>query len=438
MIKIKCKTEDTLPISEITEFQGSLKERDDTDYDKIVRSIKKHGFSFPFFIWKKGKINYCLDGHGRLGALQRFVASGEKLPPLPVVYVSCKDEADAKELLLKLNSQYGHMTADSVREFLGDLQIDLEDLALPEGILDLSLNTEDQETVGDDDTPEVEYEAEPDSKPGMVYELGPHRLIVGDSTKAEDIEQLMAGEKADLIVTDPPYNVDYEGSDGKKIKNDHMEDTSFLNFLVAAFTAMFRVLKNGGVYYIWHADSEVYNFRTAVKQSGGLVRQCIIWVKNSLVLGRQDYQWRHEPCLYGWKEGSGHYWEGRRDLSTVFDETRSDWKKMNKDELIAELKRVDNEIKTSIIYEDKPARNAEHPTMKPVRLFERLIKNSSKEEDIVLDPFGGSGTTIIACAKTNRIARVVEFDPKYADVIRKRWTTWALENHKEVGKGKLQ
>ena len=438
MIKINCKTADSLELSQITEFQGGLKIRDESDYEKVIKSIKKHGFSFPFIIWRKGKINYCIDGHNRIGALQRLIAQGEKIPPLPVVYINAKNEGEAKELLLKLNSQYGHMTADSVREFLGDLQIDLADLALPEGILDLTLKTEDEETKGDDDSPEVDYEAEPDSKPGMVYELGPHRLIVGDSTKAEDIEKLMAGEKADLIVTDPPYNVDYEGSDGKKIKNDHMEYTSFLNFLISAFTAMFRVLKNGGVYYIWHADSEGYNFRSAVKQSGGLVRQCIIWVKNSLVLGRQDYQWRHEPCLYGWKEGSGHYWEGRRDLSTVFDETRSDWKKMNKDELLAELKRVDNEIKTSIIYEDKPARNAEHPTMKPVRLFERLIKNSSKEEDIVLDPFGGSGTTIIACAKTNRIARVCEFDPKYADVIRKRWTTWAQENNKEVGKGGLK
>ena len=438
MIKIKCKTQDTLPLSELTEFQGTLKVRDEDDYEKIIRSIKKHGFMYPIFTWKHGKKNYVIDGHGRLGALQRMVASGEKLPPLPIVYVECKDEAEAKEALLKLNSQYGHMTADSVREFLGDLQIDLADLALPEGILDLSLSTEDQETVGDDDTPEVEYETEPDSKPGMVYELGPHRLIVGDSTKAEDIEKLMAGEKADLIVTDPPYNVDYEGSDGKKIKNDHMEDTSFLNFLSAAFSAMFKVLKAGGVWYIWHADSEGFNFRNAVKQSGGIVHECLIWVKNSLVLGRMDYHYRHEPCLYGWKEGKGHYWEGRRDLSTVFDETRSDWKKMNKDELLAELKRVDNEIKTSIIYEDKPARNAEHPTMKPVLLFERLIKNSSKEEDIILDPFGGSGTTIIACAKTNRVARVCEYDPKYADVIRKRWTTWALENHKEVGKGKLQ
>lgn len=705
-MKINCNTQDSLPLSALTEFQGNLKLRDDADFEKIEKSIKKHGFSFPFFVWKKGKINYCLDGHGRIGALQRMVAHGEKLPELPVVYVKCKDEAEAKELLLKLNSQYGHMTADSVREFLGDLQIDLSDLALPEGTLDLSLKQEEK-TKGDDDAPDVDQEAEPDSKPGHVYELGPHRLIVGDSTKIEDIEKLMDGAKADLIITDPPYNVDYEGSDGKKIQNDHMADNSFLNFLTDAFTAMFRVLKNGGAYYIWHADSEGYNFRSAVKKAGGIVRQCIIWVKNSLVLGRQDYQWRHEPCqpagtmirtpsgevpieslkdgdrvvsfdtysgcvkglkegleiktasrdyegkmyaitvdgkttratdnhqfsvrfnsqtknnyctylmkrgswyrvgitrmydargfgakhrfiqekaekmwliesfptmsdaqigeqmlavkygipytcweaesrqintnyrqrtkdqidrlyasldlskvekgamqllqdynrserfpliteetkaekfskrvtariqacnlmpelmevpvpfdkyqgtltfewkpittitaketkekvyslavdkwehyiadgivthncLYGWKEGKGHYWEGRRDLSTVFDETRKDWRKMNKEELLAELKRVDNEIKTTVVYEDKPARNAEHPTMKPVRLFERLIRNSSKEEDIVLDPFAGSGTTIIACAKSGRIARVCEFDPRYADVIRRRWTT---------------
>ena len=305
-MKINCNTQDTLPLSALTEFQGNLKIRDEADIAKIVKSIRKHGFSFPFFVYRKGKINYVMDGHGRLQALQRMIAEGERLPELPVVYIKAKDENEAKELLLKLNSQYGHMTADSVREFLGDLQIDLSDLALPEGTLDLTL-TPNEETKGDDEAPEVDQEAEPDSKPGHVYELGPHRLIVGDSTKIEDIEKLMDGAKADLIITDPPYNVDYEGSDGKKIQNDHMADNSFLNFLTDAFTAMFRVLKNGGAYYIWHADSEGYNFRSAVKKAGGIVRQCIIWVKNSLVLGRQDYQWRHEPCLYGWKEGKGHY-----------------------------------------------------------------------------------------------------------------------------------
>lgn len=423
MIKIKCKTEDTLELKQITDFQGNLKERNDADFEKIERSIKKHGFSFPFFIWKKGKINYCLDGHGRLGALNRLVASGEKLPPLPVVYVQCKDEAEAKEILLKLNSQYGHMTADSVREFLGDLKIDFEDLALPDGFLDLSTEQAMKDTKGDDDAPEVDY-GEPDSKPGQVYQLGPHRLMCGDSTSAEDMAKLMAGEKADLIITDPPYNVDYEGGNGKKIQNDNMSDNKFLNFLTDAFKTMFAVLKNGGAVYVWHADSEGYNFRQAVKNAGGEVRQ--------------DYQWRHEPCLYLWKSGAGHFWEGRRDLSTVFDETRGDWKNMTKEQLIAELKRYDQEVKTTIIYEDKPKKSDEHPTMKPVRLFERLMLNSSKAEDVVLDPFGGSGTTVITAAKTGRYARTMELDPHYCDVIRKRWTTWAKENGVEPGPGGLE
>ena len=436
MIKIKCETKDVLDFSAITDFQGNLKARDDADFEKIERSIKKHGFSFPFFIWKKGKINYCLDGHGRLGALQRLVAEGENIPPLPVVYVKCKDENEAKEILLKPNSQYGRMTAESVKEFLGDLQIDFEDLALPDGFLELSTDDAMKDTKGDDDAPEVDY-GEPDSKPGAVYQLGPHRLMCGDSTSAQDMEKLMDGAKADLIITDPPYNVDYEGGNGKKIQNDNMSDNKFLNFLTDAFRTMLGALKNGGAFYIWHADSEGYNFRQAVKNCNGEIRQCLIWVKNSLVLGRQDYQWRHEPCLYGWKAGAGHYWEGRRDLSTVFDETRGDWQKMSKDQLIAELKRYDQEVKTTIIYEDKPKKSDEHPTMKPVRLFERLMLNSSKAEDIVLDPFGGSGTTIITAAKTGRYARVMELDPRYSDVIRRRWTAWAKENNVEVGPGGL-
>lgn len=307
-------------------------------------------------------------------------------------------------------------------------------MALPEGILDFSIYDVIKDTTGDDDVPEAEIE-EAISKPGEIYELGEHRLMCGDSTSAEDMARLMGDSKADLVITDPPYNVDYKGGNRLKIQNDNMEDNAFLNFLTDAFGVMFGVLKAGGAFYIWHADIEGYNFRQAVKNCKGIVRQCLIWVKNSLVLGRQDYQWRHESCLYGWKEGAGHYWEGRRDLSTVFDETRGDWKKMSKEQLIAELKRFDSEVKTSIIYEDKPSRSEAHPTMKPVRLFERLIMNSSKAEDIVLDPFGGSGTTIIAAAKTNRIARVMELDPHYCDVIRKRWTAWAKENGKEVGSG---
>ena len=251
MIKIKCEANDTLELEQITEFQGGLKVRDNTDYEKIEKSIRKHGFSFPFFIWKKGKINYCLDGHGRIGALQRMVAGGESLPPLPVVYIKCKDEAEAKEILLKLNSTYGHMTAESVKEFLGDLQIDLSELALPEGVMELNFEEAMKDTVNDDDAPEVDY-GEPDSKPGEIYQLGDHLLMCGDSTSAEDMAKLMNGQKADLIVTDPPYNVDYKGGNGLKIQNDNMSEELFLDFLTKAFRTMLDVLKNGGVFYIWH------------------------------------------------------------------------------------------------------------------------------------------------------------------------------------------
>ncbi len=435
-MEVKCKSNDTLELYELTDFQGGLKERTDTDYAKITKSIKTYGFAFPFFVWKHDGINHVLDGHGRLGALNRLVAQGEHIPPLPVVYVNCKDEAEAKNLLLRLNSHYGQMTKESVLEFMGELEINLEDLALPEGILDLSTET-NNETINDDEAPDLEEDKPADSQRGEIYMLGPHVLMCGDSCNQEDMDKLLGGSKADLIVTDPPYNVAYEGSNGLTIQNDSMEDNAFLHFLTDAFTCMFNELKAGGVYYIWHADSEGFNFRQAVKACSGTVRQCLIWVKNSLVLGRQDYQWRHEPCLYGWKEGSGHYWEGRRDLSTVIDE-KPNYKKMDKEQLLKEIEKLrgDN-LPTTIIYEDKPARNSEHPTMKPVRLFERLIRNSSKEEDIVLDPFGGSGTTIIACSKTNRVARTMELDPHYCDVIRRRWTKWAKENGREPGPGAL-
>lgn len=450
MIEIKCDAKDTLTIEQLTEFQGGLKIRENADYEKIEKSIRKHGFSFPFFVWKHDGINHVLDGHGRLGALNRMVASGEELPALPVVYVNCKDEAEAKEILLKLNSTYGHMTADSVKEFLGDLKIDLSELQLPEGVLEFTLDNTMKDTVNDDDAPEAET-GEADSKRGGIYQLGKHLLMCGDSTDSEDMAKLMSGAKADLIITDPPYNVDYgkknkflnkyAGKGGRHeedILNDTKTEEEFFNFLNSAFKVMFNSFKNGGAFYCWYIDSERVNFENAIKEAGAKVSENLIWVKNNFVLSRLDYHKKHEPCLYGWKEGAGHYWEGRRDLSTVFDETRSDWKKMSKEQLIAELKRADNEFKTTVIYEDKPAKSEDHPTMKPVRLFERLILNSSKEEDIVLDPFGGSGTTIIASAKTNRIARVMELDPHYCDVIRKRWTKWAKENGKEVGSGGLE
>ena len=453
MIVINCTGSDTVDIDQLTEFQGKLKERSAGDVEKIIKSIKKHGFSFPFFVWKNDGKNNVLDGHGRLLALKQMAAAGEEIPALPCVYISAKDEAEAKEKLLKLNSQYGHMTADSVAAFLGDIKIDFSEIALPDGVLDLG-KLEPEETKDDDEAPALKPDEVADSQRGQLYRLGRHFLYCGDSTNADDMRELMGDVKADLIVTDPPYNVDYENkaellnkyrdcsrvqkATNTKIDNDKMDDTQFTEFLQKAFSVMFERLKTGGVFYVWYAQLKSIQFETALKNAGGQVRQFIIWVKNHFSLGMTDYQWRHEPCLYGWKNGANHYWDGRRDLTTVYDE-KPNYKKMSKEELLQEITKLrgDN-LPNTIIYEDKPARNEEHPPMKPVKLFQRLIKNSSKEDDAVLDPFGGSGTTIIACEKLGRTAYVMEFDPHYCDVIRRRWTKWAEENGVNAGAGGLK
>lgn len=436
-IEINCTGSDTIQLHELTEFQGELKERSAGDIEKIIKSIKKHGFSFPFFVWKNDGKNNVIDGHGRLKALQQMAAAGEEIPALPCVYISAKNEAEAKEKLLKLNSQYGHMTADSVAAFLGDIKIDFDELALPDGVLDLG-KLEPEETKDDDNAPALKPDEVADSQRGQLYRLGRHFLYCGDSTSAEDMAALMQGTRADLIVTDPPYNVDYHGGTGLSIKNDNMDGTAFREFLTKAFKNMFEVLKAGGAFYCWYVDSESVNFNEAFKAAGAKVFQNLIWVKNSLVLGHLDYQKKHEPCLYGWKNGANHYWNGRRDITTVYDE-KPNYKKMSKEELLQEITKLrgDN-VPNTIIYEDKPARNEEHPTMKPVKLFQRFIKNSSKEDDAVLDPFGGSGTTIIACEKLNRTAYVMELDPHYCDVIRRRWTKWAEENGVNAGTGALR
>lgn len=264
---------------------------------------------------------------------------------------------------------------------------------------DVKVDWAEKEDVEEDDAPEVDEKGNADSELGKVYKLGEHRLMCGDSTDPANVETLMDGKQADLWLTDPPYNVDYEGGTGLKIQNDKMGDESFRQFLVDAFNAATLFMKGGAAFYIWHADSEGFNFRFACKEAGLTVRECLIWNKNSLVLGRQDYQWKHEPCLYGWKDGT-HGWYNDRKQTTVIDF-------------------------------DRPTRSGEHPTMKPVGLMGYLIQNSSKKDDIVLDTFGGSGTTLIACEQLDRKCFMMELDPKYCDVIRKRY--WILKTGSEEG-----
>ena len=257
---------------------------------------------------------------------------------------------------------------------------------------DITIEEETKEAVEDEYSEEDAQNAESIVKRGEIWQLGEHRLMCGDSTCGGDVALLMNGEKADMCVTDPPYNVAYEGKtkDKLKIQNDKMQSDNFFYFLKDAFTCLIDNLKEGGVFYVWHASREQINFENALNEVGLEVRQQLIWAKNSLVLGRQDYQWKHEPCFYGWKEGASHEWYSDRNQTTIL-----------------EFKR--------------PTRNDIHPTMKPVELIGYQITNSSKSKDKVLDIFGGSGSTLIACEQLNRKCYMMELDEHYCDVIIDRW-----------------
>lgn len=248
--------------------------------------------------------------------------------------------------------------------------------------------------------------------------------MVGDSTNKQDVELLMNNETADLLLTDPPYNVAVENSQGMTIQNDDMADNEFKEFLDSAFNNASDSLKKGGSFYIWHGDSETVNFRTTCESNKLTVRQCLIWVKNGFNFGRQDYKWKHEPCLYGWKDGASHYFIEEYNHPTVIEDN-IDINKLKKDEMKELLKEMlSDKIATTIIHENKPLKNTEHPTMKPINLLAGQVRNSSKKDEIVLDLFGGSGSTLIACEQLNRKCYMMEYDPKYADVIINRWETF--------------
>ena len=266
------------------------------------------------------------------------------------------------------------------------------------------------------------------SKRGQVYQLGDHRLMCGDSTSTTDVQKLMGDEQADCLLTDPPYNVNYGGdakaptNHGKHrvIENDNMTDSDFYKFLLAFYQNAEAALKPGGAFYIWHADSEGNNFRNALRDAGLHLRQVLIWNKNTFTLGRQDYQWKHEPCLYGWKDGAAHYFTSSRCETSVIEEEIPEFSKMKKDELVALLEKVYSQA-TTVIDELKPTKSDLHPTMKPLRLMAYLIQNSTRKGEIVLDLFGGSGSTLIAAEETKRKCRMMEYEPRYVDVIIKRW-----------------
>ena len=373
-----------LKIADLTPYENNAKEHPKKQIEEIKNSIKQFGFCDPVGIW--GEKNIIVEGHGRVLALQQM---GETEVECIRLDHLTDDERKAYTLAHNKTTLSSDFDFEKLEAELKELSAADLDFSMSDFGFDLSEFEEPKEAI-EDEIPEVDEESEPITQLGDIWQLGDHRLMCGDSTDAGTVALLMDGKKADLLLTDPPYNVAYESSDGKTIQNDNMSDAEFRKFLTSAFTVAVANLKEGGAFYIWYANLESYNFIGASIDAGLHIRQFLIWNKNSLVLGRQDYQWKHEPCLYGWKDGAAHKWYNDRSQTTVLEF-------------------------------NKPLRNGEHPTMKPVELITYQTKNSSKENDLVLDLFGGSGTTLIACEQTGRICRMVEIDEQYCDVIIKRW-----------------
>lgn len=376
----------------------------------VAESIQQFGFKVPIII---DQDNVIIAGHTRLKAAKEL---GYETVPCVLADDLTPEQVKAFRLADNKVAEYSEWDMDLLQSELMEIEsIDMESLGFEE--------MEELDTAeAVDDGYDPEPPEEPISKPGEIYQLGNHRLMVGDSTKAADVEKLMGGNLADLVVTDPPYNVAIENSQGMKIENDDMDDSAFLKFLIFAFENLEKNLKPGGAFYVWYASREHINFETALNECGLSVREQLIWNKNTFILGRQDYHWKHEPCLYGWKEGAMHYFINDRTQSTVIDFETLEFEKMKKDALIKLLKFIfSEETKKTVIEENKPTVNDLHPTMKPIPLIGKQIRNRSKPGEKVLDLFGGSGTTLIACEQMNRKCFIMEYDPKYADVIIDRW-----------------
>lgn len=403
------KTEE-MKIAELIPYERNAKMHDERQIQNVMESIKQFGFAQPLVVDKN---NVLIIGHCRLIAAKRL---HKKTVPVVRMDELTPDQVDKLRLLdNKLNESEWNLEllAEDIPE------LDWDGFDIDWGLPELE---DDAVEIIEDEAPEPPEE--PKTKNGDIYQLGRHRLICGDSTDGEVIGKLMQEEHADLYLTDPPYNVDYVGKtkDALKIQNDSMEDGKFREFLRDAFQTANAVMKPGAAFYIWHADSEGYNFRGACRDIGWKIRQCIIWSKNCMVLGRQDYQWKHEPCLYGWKEGSHYFTDSRRE-TTVWEDEPLDFSKMKKEEMKALLEKI-FKTSTTIINEKKPAASTLHPTTKPIQLLAHLIKNSSKPGQLILDSFGGSGSTLITCEQLNRTCYTAELDPKYCDVIVERWETF--------------
>ena len=378
-----------ISIKDLMPYGENARKHTPSDVASIIKSIEQFGMNDPIGIWSDK--NIIVEGHGRLMACKELGIT--EVPCIRLDHLT-DEQRRAYALAHNRTAELSDWDFEKLESELASISMDMSEYNFDELMTDELKDLEQKEIEEDDFNVEENLTEKPTAKLGDVYQLGNHRLMCGDSTSHEDVEKLMNGSKADMVVTDPPYNVAYEGKtkDALTIQNDAMSPEQFKAFLTSAFTRIHECLKEGSAFYIWYASREHVNFETSLNDAGLQVRQQLIWVKNAMVLGRQDYQWRHEPCLYGWKDGAPHHWYNDRSQTTILEF-------------------------------NKPTRNGEHPTMKPINLIGYQIQNSCKENEIVVDLFGGSGSTLVACEQLNRKCYTMELDPKYVDVIIKRWET---------------
>lgn len=402
---------EVLPLSSLIPYGQNAKKHPKYQVEQIKESIKVFGNNDPIAI---DEDNVIIEGHGRYLALKSL-----GIDQVPVIRLRHLSEDQKRAYILAHNKITLNTDFDMEvlkQELTSIMDIDMAQFGFSVNLLASPLKGEE----APDFTTEESNDLIETMEVGSVYQLGRHRLMYGDATNPEHLNRLLEGVEVDLYLTDPPYNVAYEGktSEALTIKNDYMASSVFQDFLTNAFQAVDHHLKAGGAFYIWHADSERRSFSNAISAAGWLEKQSLIWVKDSFVLGRQDYQWQHEPCLYGWKPGAKHYFVCDFSLSTILE---SSLEQKSKAELLEIIKKYQENQPTSILKVKRPKVNQEHPTMKPLALLERLVRHSSRQGDIVLDSFAGSGSTLMVCEQLNRINYSMELDPKYVYRILERF-----------------
>lgn len=403
-----------LPVNSLKPYEKNARKHTDFDVGIIKKSIEQFGFNDPIGIW--GKDNIIIEGHGRLLAAKEL-----GMTEVPVIRLDHLTNEERKMYALEHNrsAELSTWDMDTLMSELDDLKgFDLEGL----GFTEFMLGEEDD---GVDDLHEDDFEPivpdEPFSKSGDLYILGDHKLLCGDATNDDDVNRLLGADDIDLYYTDPPYNVDVHNSEGKTIANDNLEEGTFVEILRNAFRNAAQHMKPGASFYVWHGDFGRVNFQLSLEEFNLVVKQCLIWVKNSFNFGRQDYKWQHEPCLFGWIEGGAHYFVPEFNHPTVIED-KLDLDKLSKAELKDLCKQfLDAGIPSTVFRENKPRKNDLHPTMKPVVMCGQMIHNSSRKNDVVYDSFGGSGSTMIACQQLKRKCRMMELEEEYVDVIVKRF-----------------